>query len=104
MNKPQFTPAPWIVFKKDKSKPGTILANGKVGVFGDDDFPIVLADANTWIKEHKHNSNLIAAAPELYEALDRCLGHLTGGLDGDFTGEDPVNAAREALAKARGEI
>jgi len=43
--------------------------------------------------------NLIAAAPELYEALETCL------LYGAMTGDDWVSLkAENALAKARGEV
>jgi len=48
-------------------------------------------------------ANLIAAAPDMYEALEICLGHLTGGMDGNWADCDPADVAREALAKARGE-
>lgn len=52
----------------------------------------------------EHNAHLIAAAPDMYEALNICLGWLTGGLDGDW-GDNfgPIAVTRAALAKARGE-
>jgi len=48
------------------------------------------------------NARLIAAAPEMYEALNICLGHLTGGMDGNWADCDPIDGARKALAKAEG--
>lgn len=52
------------------------------------------------------DANLIAAAPELYDALDASLMYLECCCDHD--GSDPASkvlvAARAALAKARGEV
>jgi len=47
------------------------------------------------------NANLIAAAPELYEALDSLANHFPPcATEGEF---EALNAAYAALAKARGE-
>ena len=51
----------------------------------------------------KANANLIAAAPDLAEALECCLGLLTGNMDGNWDLGDPVDMARAALKKAKGE-
>ena len=119
MSEPKFTAGPWKICKDGKypckmawSIPG--------------DFPIATADGVHVGTAHKHmadapdmiyatisddmrtaNAHLIAAAPELYAALDRVL------LDFDFMIERGVVsdvrddiiyvAARAALAKARGE-
>ena len=49
------------------------------------------------------NARLTAAAPDLYEALEECLGAMTGGMDGRWSADvDPVDMARNALQKARG--
>ncbi len=37
---------------------------------------------------------------ELREALEICLGHLTGGMDGNWADCDPAQKARAALAQA----
>lgn len=48
------------------------------------------------------NARLIAAAPELYEAVERALRHAQNiGVDSE--GSSYVNQLRAALAKARGE-
>lgn len=55
------------------------------------------------------NAHLIAAAPDMYEALENLLkGYLQGAASGDwgfwdYENEPMVLAAKSALAKARGE-
>ncbi len=41
---------------------------------------------------------------ELREALEICLGHLTGGMDGNWADCDPAQKARAALAQALPEL
>lgn len=43
---------------------------------------------------------LIAAAPKLLEALEVCLGHMTGGMDGNWADVDPIELARSTIAAA----
>ncbi|WP_334130191.1 hypothetical protein [Sneathiella sp.] len=52
------------------------------------------------IEERKANARLIAAAPELVDALNVALGHLTGGVDGDWRDCDYLDLIRAALEKA----
>ena len=54
---------------------------------------------------NKANARLIAAAPELLEALEHMLQSflITQSLD-DYPIEAPCNKARAAIAKAKGEI
>lgn len=55
-------------------------------------------------QEMEANAHLIASAPDLYKALDACLGLLTGNMDGDLPEDcNRAEMARQALAKARGE-
>jgi hypothetical protein len=95
-----WTKGPWRVFHAG-CFPGIEARDQSVVVWGK-------ADDNEGVRggsdeEVQANANLISAAPELYEALRACLGHLTGGMDGDWDEIDPVATARVALAKARGE-
>lgn len=58
--------------------------------------------------ESVDNARLIAAAPELLEALEECIDHMTNSNDcthgNGFTYDFcPVEKARAAIAKARGE-
>jgi hypothetical protein len=50
------------------------------------------------VEEQVANANLIAAAPELYEALDAFMRL------GTMDDQSAIDAARAALSKARGEV
>lgn len=52
----------------------------------------------------KHNPNIFAAAPDMYEALEEALRDIDGSAPGETDGLSLtwVSAARTALAKARG--
>ena len=64
-------------------------------MYGCDDQPIDGAEVA------KANAHLIAAAPDLYEALDEILGDFAAhSLDSDSSS---LSLARAALNKARGE-
>lgn len=52
-------------------------------------------------REHWHNARLIAAAPELLEAL-RSMDALFSHLSSDCTQHNAVDRARAAIAKATG--
>jgi hypothetical protein len=52
--------------------------------------------------EAKANARLIAAAPELLEALEKALNE--SGCDGDQCGTEWHELARAAIAKAKGEV
>lgn len=47
------------------------------------------------------NAKLIAAAPDLLDACVVAIGHMTGGMDGDWRNCDPVETLRAAIAKAQ---
>jgi hypothetical protein len=89
----EFTPGPWI-------------ANGRyIGVLGHKSFIGECKDVNgNWsdTKTTVANANLIAAAPELYEALDQMVAFMTEF--GCYSESRPVvRVGMQALAKARGE-
>ena len=55
-------------------------------------------------EEHEANAHLIAAAPELYEALDELADLMQGVIEGDYKPDSfTLQVAKAALAKARGE-
>jgi hypothetical protein len=99
----KWTPGPWTLVDVT----GDEIAITTEARMADDIIPIVevLIDWNEPLEsEQQANALLIAAAPELYEALERALNWLssypgqgTMGIDG------PYEQARSALAKARGE-
>jgi len=100
------TPGPWKVTEAGDAeyliRMGTYLVKGgrkaphheisyAHGIYVDDDYP----EAQDEYEEATANAQLIAAAPELYEALEALLD--------DFEDTDEANNARAVLARARGE-
>lgn len=62
--------------------------------------------ASTWAGPQLHNANLLAAAPELFEALRQTLRMLEASyrqLGMNFSDNERVKSARAAIAKALGE-
>ncbi len=100
MSAPSFTPGPWRAYRANTNSAGdSALHNG--GRFAVSTVHIPN------FEQELANARLIAAAPELYEALDALS--LVVGLTA-FKHEEQraplqeaVDAARAALAKARGE-
>lgn len=57
--------------------------------------------------EAEANANLMAAAPDLLEALEKVAGHFLMLATGNMPAEsyaDDFNAAQAAIARARGEV
>lgn len=102
----KFTPGPWEAAQADSPKYMSavhfLYANkgiGTVALVGKDH--AIVGDADLDVQNA--NANLIAAAPELYAALERAvdaLASLRGELEPPLT---QVVRGRAALAKARGE-
>lgn len=90
MSETKFTPAPWVL----EPTPSGLA----VEVFSGDDFI-----CRTRIKD----GALIAAAPDLYAALERVLSEMQEmAARSDLISDDEalaMNEARAALARARGE-
>lgn len=97
MSKAKFTKGPWVAKKGTGwfvSRPNARMAH-VVGMRPELSF---VGAENDDEAEARANAHLIAAAPELYEALQACLDH------GSMTGHDfVIEQAHAALAKARGE-
>ena len=139
MSAPKFTPGPWsfcpaTMYRGDLGQAYDICTGGiprwdrndfdrDEGVLGLWDFPegwVRLGTTSDMGPEAKANAALIAAAPDLYSALEASLARLmfqiaterllahTGDRDHHlaFAAELEVHAAveRAALAKARGEV
>ena len=68
---------------------------------------IIYDDYGHGKNERESNARLIAAAPELYEALQSCVTQMRVwvAINGDLIGalQQNIDAAESALAKARGE-
>lgn len=99
MNAPQFTPGPWSVENTaSQSDRWMVMA------------PHPYSDAHKYGVargiEHADDAHLIAAAPELYEALATILANyvdLLAEKDAYPETDSNVYYSRAALAKARGE-
>lgn len=91
----EFTPGPWKVYRTDS---GAILGIGDADAGGVTDY-----QGGFWRdgKEKRANINLVAAAPELYEALQQLLDCCTS--DDPYGAVPLIAKADAALAKARGE-
>lgn len=97
----QFTTGPWSVEHGDI---WDALTNGEPGIplFRQDD------QRRSWGRqisreEREANATLVAAAPELYGALDALVSSLSSNDEDGLTEfAEPMCAARAALTKARG--
>lgn len=109
MSKPKFTPGPWKWQDDDCSRLMLISTNPEPNEHSPTgiSLPTVLlpglaicgyCDADAHVEISDADANLIAAAPDLYYALDKLFEVVTGDI--------PVGLSQvvyEALAKARGE-
>ena len=95
MSKPKFTPGPWFV---DHGVPG------KPRIFSRADNLIksmVCACEHGALSRQEHDAALIAAAPEMYQMLERIQDYMTGG---PILAKKPsVEEIAHLLEKARGE-
>ena len=94
------TPAPWLLFDTDKR---FVYA---LNEYGTNVFQAHVCGPNTKMEELEANARLIAAAPELLEALVNA-GNLLHGMElrGMITHMDDiaiVEAVRASIAKAKG--
>lgn len=105
MSETKHTPGPWYAEKNGliwRRPPSDLYENGG-SVAGDQ--PVAKAHAG-WYGEGlepypvQANARLIAAAPELLEALEGCIDLMDNG--GTWSLEDQA-AARAAIVKAKGE-
>jgi len=88
-NETKWTPGPWVIGHKGIHEGKNPRSNQIVNK------PSVRSSNSL---DYYLNANLIAAAPELYEALKACAECL------DIKeGSEPFDSAMSALAKARGE-
>ena len=96
----RWTPGPWRAGRPDMA---TIVDGfDSKWIYAGNKYVAVASgqDVENW-EEVMSNAHLIAAAPELYEALKKCVAYLE-----PFDSEEPIRCligACAALAKARGE-
>lgn len=102
MSEAKFTPGPWHVGPVDDTRVEDSYGNEVAQIDGDYNHP------DTWpIMEA--NAHLIAAAPDLYEALETLMEEYSKvireykGLDVGSCGDVAYDVAGVALARSRGE-
>jgi hypothetical protein len=100
MTATKFTPGPWYVS-------GVRLKLGDLswhGIYAPDEINVALVGFDLRTGEGFKDAQLIAAAPDLYEALERMTNLADWGLDSKSADvREDIREARAALAKARGE-
>lgn len=108
MKKEKFTPGPWSKQKKFNGLQyfintpiGSLLAEVH-SMFIEKQIPVELD-----FEEMEANAALIAAAPDLYEAINMAITEIESYTDFKVSGPDSenpvINRLYEALARARGE-
>ena len=90
-DQPKWTPGPWRATTHDHPEQGVYAGYRIAKMTGGE------------IQRDRANANLIAAAPDLYAALEKALNFITN-TESEMGETLPCgDAARAALAKARGE-
>ncbi|MGU2551236.1 hypothetical protein ACTVY5_06780 [Pseudomonas aeruginosa] len=90
MSKQSYTPGPWDYWS------GYNPVDELEAQITSEDGDIVIASYNRQIPEGEANAKLLAAAPELLEALQVCIQQITALCSAD----DVPDQARAAIAKA----
>lgn len=103
-----FTPGPWVCIEVRTSCGRAFrIGKGEMIEGGPSGGCIIYDDYGHGKNERESNARLIAAAPELYEALQSCVTQMRVwvAINGDLIGalQQNIDAAESALAKARGE-
>ena len=88
---PKWTPGPWVLVGDSRTIIESESGDGIIGIN---------SQSMSWLEIDDANAHLIAAAPELYDALLYVLSVCPAI---DYIGEEARAEARAALAKARGE-
>ena len=99
----KFTPGPWVAdYHGSRGHIKSVPTDSKPGVTPTPTVCRYDYTAPSISNESKKaNAHLIAAAPELYEALSGLLYHDENGIGEGY--DEVIEAARLALTKARGE-
>jgi len=99
-DKPKHTPGPWERSKAGSRVFATPLVKRRTGSGKvlDDTGPALVAKVQKHGLETTPNANLIAAAPDLFDALDSVVGVIDQTIPEELLAE-----CRAALVKARGE-
>jgi hypothetical protein len=102
MSAPAFTPGPWHVLPEEENKPYVRVRGTRLG----ERYKIANAlsgESEMERSEAAANAQLIAAAPDLYEAMEAICGMLASHDGKPTTAGDVFKIAEATLAQARGE-
>ena len=103
-NETKWTPGPWVAYENAEDK-CFYVAQQDGAPYTPDYSDVCGLECRTWSGERtivqQANAHLIAAAPDLYEALGQAVTSMQD--NGYSNSHVAVRAARAALAKARGE-
>lgn len=101
----KWTPRPWQVTQSRDGMPFVNVFRVSGPSDGSAPCTVLFETEYTELKENEANACLIAAAPEMYEALERFLLACEGGTAAGSVQQQNEDAvfAKTALAKARGE-
>jgi len=105
MSEIKFTPGPWQWWTSNSWRRLTAhnLPGRGYGQEGDVLCPIVARDGHPDLVVKMADATLIAAAPDLYEALELVVGSLKFDRE-DAVSREVMKRINAALAKARGEV
>lgn len=99
MGEAKFTPGPWgLDVGFDGSRPGDFDEYWQVH----DGQDAIACSSNCYSGNREANARLIAAAPEIYEALSDLVSSIECSERDEFIIHQEIKVARAALAKARG--
>ena len=116
MSEPKFTPGPWHINFNDYTKPYiAILNEDNVVIAQIPDGEVIRGDTTILgIENIEANVDLIAAAPDMYEALEQMeplinnstgiVGYYMNGNIAKWNDFDVTRIIGNALRKARGEM
>lgn len=98
----EFTKGPWSI-EHSRMSNGILEEDEAISICTDDSncLDICAVWRDIPIGDEKANANLIAAAPDMYEALEYCLDCLGNE---HALPSDCIDEVENALAKARGEL
>lgn len=96
----EFTPAPWLI---DQNSSGFVYALNKEGI---NQFWLKISSQPKCATENEINANasLIAAAPDMFTALEQALAVLSGERMSKQSLIDALTLATLALKKAKGQM
>lgn len=102
MSEHKFTPGPWFTHRERESS-STMYVEARIGGGLIQEVAACGPTNEGWLQTEA-NANLIAAAPDLYKALERLLSKFDIATTRMLIDDEEFDSAYLALAKARGKL